>query len=387
MSSNRSDTIIIAGVAGISIFGLYKLLQYFNTPDNKPSKTVPQDQSLEEPENKIEFMPPELDSKSIRNDAQFSSMLFFTPPLELPSRAFMSLVRSDLKNSAIETKNPFLRLESKDIINEEKSIFIDNKHTGIPSESSIPLELNDRSTNELSENKMVSAISQQAPELKTSPSENKVIVLATTSNDKKNLSDDDDKLLEYILCPIYGEIMTDPVTTVLGQTYERSAIEEWFNKGNSTDPITNRQLYNKLLTPNFCIKSIIEQYRQNQLHFIPIDKKMTKNQLFDDIQKTIDILSSLENYANKTGIYALTKHHQPEAKKLLVALRVELDILKCCDQDNRNEQITKIINLLQNSKTKNKKSGFTIALQKVIEEVQKHYPLTDPSMSPSLRVT
>ena len=29
-------------------------------------------------------------------------------------------------------------------------------------------------------------------------------------------------------CPILQQIMIDPVNTIEGQTYERSAIEEWF---------------------------------------------------------------------------------------------------------------------------------------------------------------
>lgn len=213
-------------------------------------------------------------------------------------------------------------------------------------------------------------------ELKTLPPENKVTTVSTMPNNTKKVSED--KLLEFIHCPITHEIMTDPVTTALGQTYERSAIEHWFQQGNSTDPITNEILHDKKLTTNFLVKSIIEQYRQNQLHFISIDKKMTKNQLMDETKKTMTILSSLEKYASKTGLQALTKHHQPQAKKLLIELRVELDILKCCDEDNRNEQITKIINLLENSKTKNKKSGFTIALQQAIQEVKKHHPITEP---------
>ena len=40
------------------------------------------------------------------------------------------------------------------------------------------------------------------------------------------------------LCPITHEIMTDPVNTEAGQTYERAAIESWFRENHSTDPMT-----------------------------------------------------------------------------------------------------------------------------------------------------
>ena len=62
-------------------------------------------------------------------------------------------------------------------------------------------------------------------------------------------------------CSITGEIMIDPVTTKNGQTYERSAIEEWLRTHN-TDPNTGSTLHDKnTYTPNYAIKSVCEQLR------------------------------------------------------------------------------------------------------------------------------
>jgi hypothetical protein len=46
-------------------------------------------------------------------------------------------------------------------------------------------------------------------------------------------------------CPITHELILDPVTTVEGQLYERSAIEKWF-KTNSRSPMTNVEIDKKL---------------------------------------------------------------------------------------------------------------------------------------------
>ena len=49
-------------------------------------------------------------------------------------------------------------------------------------------------------------------------------------------------------CPITKQLMTDPVFTMDGQTYERSAIEEWL-KTNDTSPATGKRLpSNKRIT-------------------------------------------------------------------------------------------------------------------------------------------
>jgi hypothetical protein len=58
------------------------------------------------------------------------------------------------------------------------------------------------------------------------------------------LKDEDD-----LLCPITYQKMKDPVATVGGNTYERGAIEEWFEL-HDTDPVTNVVLGDKTLRSN-----------------------------------------------------------------------------------------------------------------------------------------
>ena len=60
---------------------------------------------------------------------------------------------------------------------------------------------------------------------------------------------------DYV-CPITAEIMTDPVCTVDGFTYERTAISEWL-RTNDTSPSTGAKLESKVLYPNLSLRSMI----------------------------------------------------------------------------------------------------------------------------------
>ena len=62
--------------------------------------------------------------------------------------------------------------------------------------------------------------------------------------------------LEFFLCPITRETMTDPVFTSDGQTYEREAIETWLAR-HDTSPLTNLPLSSKELVPNILARQLL----------------------------------------------------------------------------------------------------------------------------------
>jgi len=62
-------------------------------------------------------------------------------------------------------------------------------------------------------------------------------------------------------CPITGDLFVDPVMTVDGQTYERSAIEHWFRDGHRTSPATGGTLSSLTLIPNIAIKKACDSAR------------------------------------------------------------------------------------------------------------------------------
>lgn len=59
-------------------------------------------------------------------------------------------------------------------------------------------------------------------------------------------------LPDAYICPITSEMMSDPVSTSDGFTYEREAILEWLRSGNTTSPLTGAVLVRgDHLVPNY----------------------------------------------------------------------------------------------------------------------------------------
>lgn len=65
------------------------------------------------------------------------------------------------------------------------------------------------------------------------------------------------------VCPITGQIFSDPVTLETGQTYERKAIQEWLGTGNTTCPITRQALSANILPKtNYVLKRLIVSWKE-----------------------------------------------------------------------------------------------------------------------------
>lgn len=64
----------------------------------------------------------------------------------------------------------------------------------------------------------------------------------------------------HFRCPISLELMTDPVTVITGQTYDRSSIESWIATKNTTCPVTRLPLTNFTLIPNHTLRRLIQEW-------------------------------------------------------------------------------------------------------------------------------
>ena len=70
------------------------------------------------------------------------------------------------------------------------------------------------------------------------------------------------------ICPITAEIMTDPVSTLDGFTYERAAITEWL-RTKDTSPKTGATLESKALIPNHLVRCMIRAF--NEVRWVWLD--------------------------------------------------------------------------------------------------------------------
>ncbi|KDO32116.1 hypothetical protein SPRG_03334 [Saprolegnia parasitica CBS 223.65] len=86
------------------------------------------------------------------------------------------------------------------------------------------------------------------------------------------------------LCPITQEVMVDPVVTMDGHSYERSAIVRWIRSsqdasrdGVATSPLTNLPLRSTVLIPNLALKKAIAEYKSE------LDERPAKRYRFNVI--------------------------------------------------------------------------------------------------------
>ena len=94
---------------------------------------------------------------------------------------------------------------------------------------------------------------------------------------------------EDYICPITQKLIEDPVFAADGHTYEKIAIQEWFEK-HDTSPITNLKLENKNLIPNYAIKSCIQAFLENKNK--PSPKELELKQRLENAEK---ILFEIQN--------------------------------------------------------------------------------------------
>ena len=76
------------------------------------------------------------------------------------------------------------------------------------------------------------------------------------------------------LCPITCDIMLDPVSATDGHTYERSAIQRWFDDGKLSSPITNVGMPSTDLVPNHAMKSQISSWREQNEGDVAVDNQI-----------------------------------------------------------------------------------------------------------------
>ena len=76
-------------------------------------------------------------------------------------------------------------------------------------------------------------------------------------------------------CPITQEVMTDPVVTVDGHSFERAAIEEWFRRRVS-NPLTGLRLDSATLTPNHTLRGSIAELMNRRPELAPREDELTE---------------------------------------------------------------------------------------------------------------
>ena len=74
--------------------------------------------------------------------------------------------------------------------------------------------------------------------------------------------------LASFFCPISMALMTDPVSTCDGYSYERSSIESWL-KLRPSSPLTGALLPSDHLVPNLALRSAIQEWQERHVLLVP----------------------------------------------------------------------------------------------------------------------
>lgn len=114
----------------------------------------------------------------------------------------------------------------------------------------------------------------------------------TKSTQKENSVNDREKeedIPEEFLCPITQELMTDPVLTPYGHSYQRSAIIQWLAKPGNACPMTRNPLGPWQLETNQTLRRQIRQWQMQRgdPNPIPLESFVTETEqvLWDKEQK------------------------------------------------------------------------------------------------------
>lgn len=148
-------------------------------------------------------------------------------------------------------------------------------------------------------------------------------------------------------CPISGDVMKDPVSVATGRTFERSRIQEWFDSGEKTDPITKLLLPDLTLRPNIQIKKTIEEWmdynnrvriRNARRKFESGDEIMIQEAL-EDLYSLCDGNFKVKQWIGEEKLVAqivtmLKSQDKDVKKKSLLALQIIV-----AGNDNNKEQL------------------------------------------------
>ena len=72
------------------------------------------------------------------------------------------------------------------------------------------------------------------------------------------------KIPDEFICPLTLDIMIDPVVDVYGHNFEKEAILAWIDKGNTTCPLTRKDLRPSSMVSDTRLRSRIEEWKQMQ---------------------------------------------------------------------------------------------------------------------------
>ncbi|XP_031248727.1 U-box domain-containing protein 44-like isoform X1 [Pistacia vera] len=174
-------------------------------------------------------------------------------------------------------------------------------------------------------------------------------------NERNHLGRQPLEPLQSFYCPITRDVMTDPVESSTGRTFERSAIEKWVAEGNKICPSTYTPLENLDFRPNKTLRQSIQQWksRNKMSTIVSIKPKLQSNderEVLQSLGKLQDLCIERESHRD----WVTMENYIPILVTLLGAKNRELrtlslDILCILarDGDENKERIAEVDHALE----------------------------------------
>ena len=116
------------------------------------------------------------------------------------------------------------------------------------------------------EDETVAAVATCTPEASDVEQDTTTATCQEHAEDTERTEDDDastSDIPEEFICPLTLEIFTDPLMDKRGMNWERSAILEWLNRGNTTCPLTREPMSFRSLIPNVNLRTRVEHWKRD----------------------------------------------------------------------------------------------------------------------------
>lgn len=103
-------------------------------------------------------------------------------------------------------------------------------------------------------------------------------------------------------CPITRMIFAEPVMTVDGNTYEKSAILKWFESHN-TSPITGLEISSNDIVRNLLMERLVNQYLEHYPEKI-IDRYIPDHHVSSQLSEILQQVRYNASVCNRSKIFA-----------------------------------------------------------------------------------
>ncbi|XP_071733974.1 U-box domain-containing protein 44-like [Rutidosis leptorrhynchoides] len=190
-------------------------------------------------------------------------------------------------------------------------------------------------------------------------------------------------IYDAFICPLSKQIMKDPVTLENGQTYEREAIEKWFNeckeKGRKlVCPLTLEELKTMDMNPSIALRNTIEEWnaRNEAVQLELARKSLTPGCPESDVLRALRFIQQLatKNISNKHVIRnaelipIIVETLKSTSRKVRLRALETLRIVVEDDDDNKEimaegDKVRTIVKFLSHEQSKEREEAVSLLFE------------------------